>query len=140
MGSQDLPDGGKTYDEFAPQIYRYIYHRLGDLQLAEDLTGEVFVRFLRAEVVPDNILAYLYRCAHNVIVDHIRQNPSFIEPLNERVSAEHGDPARLAEIEAERSRLRNAISRLTPDQQQVVGTEVCGRVFERGNLDCSGPT
>jgi RNA polymerase sigma-70 factor (ECF subfamily) len=113
-------DIGKTYDQYAPQIYRYIYHRLGNLPLAEDLTGEVFVRFLRARVTPDNLVAYLYRCAHNVIVDYLRHNPEFLDPLDERVVAEHSDPARIAELEAERFRLRRAISLLTPDQQQVI--------------------
>jgi RNA polymerase sigma-70 factor (ECF subfamily) len=115
-----IPDIGKTYDQYAPQIYRYIYHRLGNLPLAEDLTGEVFVRYLRARVTPDNLVAYLYRCAHNIIVDYLRRNPEFLDPLDERVVAEHSDPARIAEVEAERARLRRAISRLTPDQQQVI--------------------
>jgi len=114
------PSVGEIYDRHAPQIYRYIYHRLGNQALAEDLTSEVFVRFLHARVVPENLLAYLYRSAHNAIIDYLRRNPSFLEPLDERVAAERGDPAQLAELESERMRLRRAILRLTPDQQQVI--------------------
>jgi RNA polymerase sigma-70 factor (ECF subfamily) len=113
-------DVAEIYDGYAPQIYRYLYHRLGNVPLAEDLTGEVFVRLIRAGVSPENTLAYLYRCAHNLIVDHLRRNPNLLECLDERFAAEHSDPARLVEIEAERFRLRQAISRLTPDQQQVI--------------------
>jgi RNA polymerase sigma-70 factor, ECF subfamily len=113
-------DAGLIYDRYALQIYRYIYHRLGNQALAEDLTSEVFVRFLRARVSPDNLIAYLYRCAHNVIVDHLRRNPTFLEPLDESLVAEHDDPAQHAEIESERMRLRRAILRLTPEQQQVI--------------------
>ncbi len=120
MGDLQASNVGEIYDRHAPQIYRYIYHRLGNQALAEDLTSEVFVRFLHARVTPDNLVAYLYRSAHNVIVDYVRRNPRFLEPLDEQVVAEHSDPAQLAELEAERQRLRRAILRLTPDQQQVI--------------------
>ncbi len=120
MGDLQVSKVGEIYDRHAPQIYRYIYHRLGNQALAEDLTSEVFVRFLHARVAPDNLVAYLYRSAHNVIVDYVRRNPRFLEPLDEQVVAEHSDPAQLAELEAERQRLRRAILRLTPDQQQVI--------------------
>lgn len=111
---------GETYDLYAAQVYRYIYHRLGNQPLAEDLTSEVFVRFLRAHVMPTYPVAYLYRCALNVIIDYLRRNPAFFEPLDDRVIAQYGDPAKIAEIEAERVRLRRAILRLTPDQQQAI--------------------
>jgi RNA polymerase sigma-70 factor (ECF subfamily) len=120
VGSQFPSDVGEIYDRYAHQIYRYIYHRLGSRHLAEDLTGEVFVRFIRAGVKPEKNIAYLYRCAHNLIVDHLRRNPDLAESLDERLAAHHSDPAWITEIEAERFRLRRAISRLTPEQQQVI--------------------
>ncbi len=113
-------DVGEIFDRYAPQIYRYIYHRLGNQALAEDLTSEVFVGFLRARVTPDNLAAYLYRSAHNAIVDYIRRNPAFLEPLDEHLAAERDDPVQHAEIEAERAQLRRAILCLNPDQQQVI--------------------
>ncbi|MGB8644521.1 MAG: sigma-70 family RNA polymerase sigma factor [Anaerolineae bacterium] len=116
----DRPDIGEIYDRCAPRIYRYIYHRLGQQALAEDMTSEVFVRFIRARVAPDNLMAYLYRAAHNLIVDYLRQNPALLLPIGEELAAEHSDPAYLAELESERMRLRRAIMRLSPDQQQVI--------------------
>ncbi len=114
------PNIGEVYDRCAPRIYRYIYHRLGQQALAEDLTGEVFVRFLRARVAPDNLMAYLYQTAHNLIVDYLRQNPSPFEVMTDEMAAEADGPERLAERADERMRLRRAISRLSPDQQQVI--------------------
>jgi RNA polymerase sigma-70 factor, ECF subfamily len=109
----------EIYDSYAPRIFRYLYHRLGDQSLAEDLTSEVFVRFLNARVAPDNLAAFLYRIAHNLIVDYLRQH-SPAQSLSEEIPSEHSDPAQLAEIEMERARLRRAINRLTPEQQQVI--------------------
>ncbi len=117
--SDALSKLSEIYDAYAPRIFRYIYHRLGDQSLAEDLTSEVFVRFLHARVSPDNLAAFLYRIAHNLIVDHLRQH-SPAQSLNEDIPSDRGDPAQLAEVETERVRLRRAINRLTPEQQQVI--------------------
>ena len=110
---------GELYDTHALRIFRYIYHRLGDQSLAEDLTSEVFVRFLHAHATPDNAAAFLYRIAHNLVVDYLRQRQSVQLP-EDSPSGDREDPAYLAELESERALLRRAIARLTPDQQQVI--------------------
>ena len=110
---------GQLYDTYAPKIYRYIFHRLGDQALAEDLTGEIFLRFLRARPDPDNVQAFLYRMAHNLIVDHVRQQRPTL-PLDEELAAAGPDPAQLAAAALESARLRRALLRLTAEQQQVV--------------------
>ena len=109
---------GELYDAYAPRIFRYIYHRLGDQSLAEDLTSEVFVRFLHAQAAPDNAVAFLYRIAHNLIVDYLRHRRSIELPVD--LASDRDDPAFLAELEMERVQLRRAITRLTPEQQQVI--------------------
>ncbi len=117
--SDALSELSDIYDTHAPRVYRYIYHRLGDRSLAEDLTGEVFVRFLNVTAAPDNVGAFLYRIAHNLIVDYLRHNqPARV--VSDDVPVDQADPARLAELEMERARLRRLIARLTPDQQQVI--------------------
>ena len=110
---------GELYDTHALKIFRYIYHRLGDAFLAEDLTSEVFVRFLHARATPDDSGAFLYRIAHNLIVDYARQRHPIQLP-DDFVGSDRDDPAHLAELEMERIRLRRAIARLTPEQQQVI--------------------
>ena len=115
----DLQALSEIYDSNAPRIFRYVYHRLGDQALAEDLTSEVFLRFLHARAVPDNVTAFLYRMAHNLIVDHLRRH-RVSQPLDDSFPAEHGDPLHLVEAEMERVRMRRALARLTPDQEQVI--------------------
>ncbi len=118
MGDAHSQLGG-IYDTHAPRIYRYIYHRLGNRALAEDLTSEVFVRFLRSGAAPDNVAAFLYRIAHNLIVDYLRRNPTVLS-LDETMVAGQADPTDFAELEMEKVTLRRAIARLTPEQQQVI--------------------
>ncbi len=117
--SDALSELGGIYDTHAPRIFRYIYHRLGNRDLAQDLTSEVFVRFLRSGTTPDNLTAFLYRIAHNLVVDYLRRNPALLS-LDETAVADRADPTDFAEIEMERATLRRAVARLTPEQQQVI--------------------
>ncbi len=113
-------DVSALYDRFAPELYRYIYHRLGAKAVAEDLTAEVFVRVMQGERAPDDWRAYLYRVAHNLVIDSVRKYPHILEHVDESVPDERNDPHAQAELAEEARRLRKAIARLSPDQQQVV--------------------
>ncbi len=111
---------GALYDRFAPELYRYIYHRLGAKTFAEDLTAEVFVRVLNAAPKPNDWRAYLYRIAHNLVIDALRKHPHVLQEPDESLVDERCDPVAHAEARDEQRRLRQAIARLTPEQQQVV--------------------
>jgi len=108
------------YDRYAPELYRYIYHRLGANHLAEDLTAEVFVRVLGLKRAPDEWRAYLYRIAHNLVIDSLRKHPHILEEADESIADDRNDPVERAEVADEQRHLRQAIARLTPEQQQVV--------------------
>ncbi len=120
MGNSLPYDVVALYDRFAPGLYRYIYYRLGAQPIAEDLTAEVFVRVLKMARAPDDWRAYLYRIAHNLVVDYVRRNPHILQEPDEQAPGEHGNPVEQAEQEEERRILRRAIARLSPDQQQVI--------------------
>lgn len=54
-------------EEQYDKIYRYCYFKLYDKQLAQDMTQETFLRFLRQDLSLDNNkeLPYLYTIAKN---------------------------------------------------------------------------
>ena len=117
---------GELYDDFAPRIYAYIYRRLGDPHLAEDLTGDVFVRMIQAiqseRFWHTSFQAWLYRIAHNLVADHCRRHrPSVDVELDEQLAAAQDNVSSVVAKRLSHRRLRAAISRLTPDQQQVLG-------------------
>jgi RNA polymerase sigma-70 factor (ECF subfamily) len=97
---------GVLYLDHLDAIYRYIYYRVADEQLAEDLTEEVFVRAWTAlpkyEPQGYRFTSWLYRIARNLVVDHYR--------LPEDQLADHQDYESLA----------NAIKQLGDDEQQVI--------------------
>ena len=116
---------GELYDHFAPRIYAYIYRRSGDPHLAEDLTGDVFVRVMQAirseRFWHTSFQAWLYRIAHNLVADHFRRHgPTLDVELDEQVAAAQDDVSFIVAKRLSHRRLRAAISRLTPNQQQVL--------------------
>lgn len=113
------------YDDYHQPIYSYIYRRVGDVELARDLTADVFRRFLQAihdETGPrENIRAWFYRVAHNIVVDHYRRQQNRQHyPLEENIIEAGDDPVKTAELNLRTEKVRTALLRLTPDQQQVV--------------------
>ncbi len=74
----DAFDG--LYLLFADRVYRYLLARLGDAELAEEVTSQVFLRLIEKvhmyRIAPkDNVAifsAWLYRMAYNKMVDVLR--------------------------------------------------------------------
>lgn len=113
------------YDNYHQPVYRYVYRRVGDVESARDLTAEVFRRFLQAMQDgrgPDQHLgAWLYRTAHNIVVDFFRRQQHRRHlPLEEELVNAADDPAGVAEKRLSVARVRAALQHLTPDQQQVI--------------------
>jgi RNA polymerase sigma-70 factor, ECF subfamily len=113
----------KIYDAYSPGIYRYAMRLLGDICLAEDCVAETFARFLKAlqdrRGPRDHLQAYLYRIAHNWIVDFYRTNEKTFE-LSETLGGEADVPEEAAAKRIRQQQVRKAIRSLTPDQQNVV--------------------
>jgi len=113
------------YEENSPGIYRYAVRLLGDANLAEDCVSETFSRFLgaiqRGGGPKENIRAYLYRVAHNWITDFYRRQPLPELDLEDYEPVEPGsNPASEVAEAMERERVRKAILRLPPEQQQII--------------------
>jgi RNA polymerase sigma-70 factor, ECF subfamily len=114
----------QIYDLHSPGIYRYAMRRLGDQSLAEDCVAETFSRFLQALKTghgpTDHLQAYLYRVAHNWIVDHFRQTSIPTDELTEEIRDGQVSTEEEAGNRMQQARLRTALRQLTPDQQQVI--------------------
>lgn len=61
-------------EEQYDRVFRYLYYRLHDRHIAEDLTQETFLRFLRSRTYEDENrqLQYLYTIARNLCSQHYR--------------------------------------------------------------------
>ena len=115
----------EIYDTFAARIYRYAYRHLGHQTTAQDVTAETFHRFLAALKNgggPDtNLSAWLYRVAHNVIVDIYRRQPDDPPAQLEDVDLAGAASQEHEVVHNERAAwAREALTQLTSLQQQVV--------------------
>lgn len=113
------------YDEYHPLIYRYVYRRLGHVDAARDVTSGVFQRLLAAfhdGNGPDaSVRAWLYRAAHNAVVDYYRRQQHRQHlPIDEGLIDGESNPGKDAEQRILAGEVRRALDELTPDQQQVI--------------------
>jgi RNA polymerase sigma-70 factor, ECF subfamily len=113
------------YDRYQPRIYRYVYFRVHDVPLAEDLTSEVFVRLVEnIQAYRDAgrpFLAWLYTIARNLLTDHYRREArALLVPVDDTLLSDGVDPARHAQSSFEQQQLLDALAQLTDDQRQVI--------------------
>ncbi len=118
---------GALYDQYANRIYVYIYRRVGQAEVAEDLTGQVFMRMLEAvrtgQAWRSSFSGWLYRIAHNLVIDYYRRRGRVtLVDIDDAtpVRATHGDPVRTTETQFDREYLRAALAQLTEEQSQVI--------------------
>ncbi len=76
LHARDTDAFAEVYDHYLDRIYRFIYFRVTVREEAQDLTSEVFLKTWRyiyqGKGKIDNLNAFLYQTARNLIVDHYR--------------------------------------------------------------------
>jgi RNA polymerase sigma-70 factor (ECF subfamily) len=66
---------GSIYDKYVDKIYRFMFVKVSSQMVAQDLTSETFTRIFEyisrnnAKRI-DNMQAFLYRTALNIVTDH----------------------------------------------------------------------
>lgn len=123
--ARDRQAFAQLYDRFVDKIYKYIYYKVGSSSEAEDLTAQTFLKAWEAiggyQWTERPFSAWLYRIAHNLVVDYFRTrrettNLDDLPSLEERgASLEE-----VTELHLTAQVLQRAIRHLTADQQQVI--------------------
>jgi RNA polymerase sigma-70 factor, ECF subfamily len=116
---------GQIHDAYHRALYRYISFRVDDLQTVEDLTSEVFVRFVQAlrrrRGPKANIGGWLYGVAANVVKEHYRaQRQQPLALLDESLPSRGPDPERDVGDRLAAEQLRRAMADLSAEQQEVL--------------------
>ncbi len=116
----------ELHEAYYPVVYRYVRFRLEDEQLVEDITSEVFLRFLHAlheqrKTVQD-VRGWLLGTASNMIYDHLRQK--YRHPTEEL--EQHEDlpdelhPEAIVERNMDNAVIHKYLRELTEEQQKVL--------------------
>ena len=115
----------EVYDSYAPALYRYAYRLLGNQSTAQEIVADTFYRLLVALKNgrgPDkNISAWLYRVAHNLVVDYYRSTSRQETLPIESIQVEQPEDGQGRILEQEdQMEVRKALWKLTDLQQQVI--------------------
>ena len=119
---------GLLYDRYRPRIFRYVRARIYNNQLAQDLVGEVFLKMVanladyRVTAVPFS--AWLYRIAHNHLVNHIGQKENEYQHvplvLADGYSSREENPAWLVERRLALEEVQQALAQIDETQREVI--------------------
>ena len=115
----------QVHEQYYDAVYRYVAYRVNDLQTAEDLTSEVFIRFLHAiqqKNAPQNtIRGWLFGAASLILKEHYRKKKrTQLTELNDAIPGEWTEPTEKLEAQEKKQALHRAIADLTEEQQQVL--------------------
>lgn len=110
------------FDRHYASVYRYAYARLRSREEAEDVASQVFLEALKGihsfHYRGRPLLAWLYRIARNLIVEHLRRLQRDNRAAALRQTEIPYAPA--ADESLETADLLDAIGHLTRDQQEVL--------------------
>lgn len=122
----------QLYENYFDKIYRYVVLKIGKAD-AEDVTQQVFIKALQAiasfkwQGIPFS--AWLFRIAHNQVVDYLRKEKKVIKvPLNESSSRSDSDPQQMVERSLDIEHLISATRQLTRAQREVIGLRFAGEL------------
>lgn len=130
---------GELYELYAPKVHAFIWRRTGDRHLAEDLTGDVFVRALRnlggLSWQGRDPGAWLITIARNIVVDYFKSHryrrELTVEDVRDSVDrldeSPEGDPASAVADHFTNLTLLAAVTKLVPEQQECIRLRfLCG--------------
>jgi RNA polymerase sigma-70 factor (ECF subfamily) len=121
----DVVAFAELYDFYLPRIYGFVYRRVPDHNVAEDLTAMTFQRALenvrRPDFRNDSFGGWLYRVASNAVVDHVRRDRHLVALDTGEYGELPGDVALDALSAAlDRDQLRRGLQSLPASYREVL--------------------
>lgn len=123
VATHDQDAFGQLYELYIDRIGRYVYYKVGSREEAEDLTEQVFLKAwesmqsFRSE--PAAFPVWIFRLAHNLVIDYHRTHRQTAE-LHEFIEDAKPLPEDEVGARLDSEMLKQAIGRLTAEQQQVI--------------------
>jgi RNA polymerase sigma-70 factor (ECF subfamily) len=122
---------GLIYDRYLATVYRFVYFRVRNRQLAEDLTADTFLRALRRigsfTWQGRDPAAWLVTIARNLVADHFKSGRYRLEVTTGDVLATdreergpEGSPEAAVVDHITYMALLTAVKQLNPEQQECV--------------------
>jgi RNA polymerase sigma-70 factor (ECF subfamily) len=122
---------GLIYDRYVDTVFRFVYFRVGNRQLAEDLTSDTFLRALKRigsfTWQGRDLGAWLVTIARNLVADHFKSGRYRLEVTTGDVldadredRGPEGSPESAVVDHITNVALLTAVKRLNPEQQECI--------------------
>jgi RNA polymerase sigma-70 factor, ECF subfamily len=114
----------RLHELHVERIHRFAAFKVGRPEEADEITSEVFFRaweYMTSQKV-DNVTAFLYKVARNIIADHYRKSKR-TEPLTPALEATTAAPGSFThdlEIHEEAEQLLSLMASLKPEHREVL--------------------
>jgi len=115
-------DFKSVFDTYYRPLKNFLYYKLADIDLAEDITQEVFVRAWdkRDTILLETVKSYLYKIANNLAINHFNSAKTRFElKLEEHDRTVQESPHYVLEKNEFAARLNRTLENL-PESQRVV--------------------
>jgi RNA polymerase sigma-70 factor (ECF subfamily) len=116
----------KIYDKYVEKIFRFVFLKVNSKEVAEDLTSETFLRtwevFRQGNQKIENVSAFLYQTARNLITDYYREKgkAQIISPEAYPIADPRQSLEKQIILNSEMERVRKALSQLNEDYQNAI--------------------
>jgi len=114
----------QLYEAYLDRVYRFIFFRVTDAQIAEDLTSEVFLKAWEnlGRYHPHGpFLAWLYAIARNTVIDSYRtKKPTVSLEEAAPIAAQDDKLDDQMQFQFEMQAVQAAMQHLTQEQQEVI--------------------
>ncbi|MFH1643152.1 MAG: RNA polymerase sigma factor [Patescibacteria group bacterium] len=116
----------KIYDEYIKKIYRFIYLKVSSEAIAQDLTSETFLKFWKSFQKRgsdiDNSSAFLYKIAHNLIVDHYkkREKQPSISIEDKQIADQNVNLEKGAILSSDMDTVKTVLADINSDYQDII--------------------
>lgn len=116
---------GKIYDKYITKIYRFIFLKVNSEEIAQDLCSETFLKgweSYKNNPKIDNISAFLYRIARNLVIDHYRQKSrtQFVSTENMPIIDSTQEVEEKAAVSLDMDQVRIVLADLKDDYQNMI--------------------
>jgi RNA polymerase sigma-70 factor (ECF subfamily) len=120
---------GSLYVRYLEPIYRYVFYRVPNSGDAEDLTEQIFLNAWESLTTGksrkpiENVRAWLYRIARNVVIDRIRKKKPLLVDMNEYdylATSNEGTPEAELETQLETADLLAALDKLDEPSRELI--------------------
>jgi len=77
LSGRRMDDFGETYQQYFPRVFAYVYGRVHNVHITEDLVADVFERaFVKADSLRNEgaFATWLFTIARNLVITHARKH------------------------------------------------------------------